>query len=158
MIKVSVMYPNAPGARFDHEYYRTKHMPMVKNRMGESLKYYTVDKGLAGGAPGAPATYIAMGHLFCDSTEVFRQGLRTAREGDPGRHSELHRPDPGHTDQRSHRRLERSGLAPHSAASRRTPSSRRTSATAATACRNVSRPIAPMQPIRNVSTAVNLPG
>jgi uncharacterized protein (TIGR02118 family) len=75
MIKVSVMYPNTPGARFDHEYYRTKHMPMVKSRMGESLKYYTVDKGLAGGAPGTPAAYIAMGHLFCDSPEVFEKGF-----------------------------------------------------------------------------------
>jgi len=27
MIKVSVMYPNTPGARFDHAYYRDKHMP-----------------------------------------------------------------------------------------------------------------------------------
>jgi uncharacterized protein (TIGR02118 family) len=75
MIKVSVMYPNPPGARFDHEYYRTKHMPMVKNRMGESLKSYTVDKGLAGGAPGTAATYIAVGHLFCDSSEVFQKGF-----------------------------------------------------------------------------------
>ena len=24
MIKVSVMYPNTPGARFNHEYYRDK--------------------------------------------------------------------------------------------------------------------------------------
>ncbi len=28
MIKVSVMYPNTPGARFDHAYYRDKHMPL----------------------------------------------------------------------------------------------------------------------------------
>lgn len=75
MIKVSVMYPNTPGARFDHEYYRTKHMPMVKSKMGGSLKSYTVDKGVAGGAPGAPATYIAMGHLFCDSAEAFQKGF-----------------------------------------------------------------------------------
>src|SRR5215467_11736108 len=34
MIKVSVMYPNSPGARFDHEYYRDKHMPLLKARMG----------------------------------------------------------------------------------------------------------------------------
>ena len=27
MIKVSVMYANTPGARFNHEYYRDKHMP-----------------------------------------------------------------------------------------------------------------------------------
>lgn len=27
MIKVSVMYANKPGARFDHAYYPDKHMP-----------------------------------------------------------------------------------------------------------------------------------
>ena len=45
MIKVSVMYPNTPGARFNHEYYRDKHMPLVKARLGDACKYYTVDKG-----------------------------------------------------------------------------------------------------------------
>jgi uncharacterized protein (TIGR02118 family) len=72
MIKVSVMYPNTPGARFNHEYYRDKHMPLVKARLGDNCKYYTVDKGLAGGAPGAPATYVGMCHIFCDSIEAFR--------------------------------------------------------------------------------------
>jgi uncharacterized protein (TIGR02118 family) len=56
MIKVSVMYSNTPGARFDHEYYLDKHMPLVEARLGDACKYYTVDKGLAGGAPGEPAT------------------------------------------------------------------------------------------------------
>ncbi len=36
MIKVSVMYPNKEGARFDHAYYRDKHMPMVKAKMGDA--------------------------------------------------------------------------------------------------------------------------
>jgi uncharacterized protein (TIGR02118 family) len=75
MIKVSVMYPNTPGNRFDHVYYRDKHMPMVKTRMGETCKYYTVDKGLAGGAPGTPATYVAMCHIFSDSVESFQKGF-----------------------------------------------------------------------------------
>jgi uncharacterized protein (TIGR02118 family) len=75
MIKVSVMYPNTPGARFDHEYYRDQHMPMLKARMGEHCKYYTIDKGLAGGVPGAPATYIAMCHIFCDSVEAHQAGF-----------------------------------------------------------------------------------
>ncbi|MGC8522646.1 MAG: EthD family reductase [Steroidobacteraceae bacterium] len=75
MIKVSVMYPNTPGARFDHAYYRDRHMPLVKNRMGEKCLYYTVDKGLASGAPGAPATYLAMCHIFCDSVEAFEAGF-----------------------------------------------------------------------------------
>jgi uncharacterized protein (TIGR02118 family) len=75
MIKVSVMYPNTPGARFDHAYYRDKHMPLVKARMGDACKSYTVDKGVAGGAPGAPATYVGMCHIFCDSIEAFQAGF-----------------------------------------------------------------------------------
>ena len=75
MIKVSVMYPNTPGARFNHEYYRDKHMPMVAAKMGKSLLRYTVDRGLAGGAPGTPATYVGMCHLFCDSVQAFEAGF-----------------------------------------------------------------------------------
>jgi uncharacterized protein (TIGR02118 family) len=75
MIKVSVMYPNQPGARFDHDYYRDKHMPLVKARMGDACKYYTVDKGVSGGAPGTPPTYVAMSHIFCESAESFQAGF-----------------------------------------------------------------------------------
>ena len=75
MIKVSVMYPNMPGARFDHAYYRDKHMPLVKARMGDSCKFYTVDKGLAGGGPGDPPTYIGMCHIFCDTVQSFQEGF-----------------------------------------------------------------------------------
>lgn len=57
MIKVSVMYPNKPGCRFDHGYYRDKHMPLVKERMGSACLFYTVDKGLSGRTPGEPAPY-----------------------------------------------------------------------------------------------------
>ncbi len=75
MIKVSVMYPNTPGARFDHDYYRDRHMPLVKRLMGEKCRYYTVDKGLSGAAPGSPATYVAMCHIFSDSVETFQSGF-----------------------------------------------------------------------------------
>jgi uncharacterized protein (TIGR02118 family) len=75
MVKVSVMYPNTPGARFNHEYYRDNHMPLVKARMGEHCKFYTVDKGLAGGMPGAAATYVGMCHIYCDSIEAFQAGF-----------------------------------------------------------------------------------
>ena len=75
MIKVSVFYPNKPGARFDHAYYKDKHMPLVKARMGAHCKYYTVDKGLAGGAPNTAPPYIGMCHIFCDSVEAFQAGF-----------------------------------------------------------------------------------
>ena len=76
MIKVSVMYPNTPGGRFDHDYYRDKHMPLVKARMGEACKSYTVDKGLAGGAPGAPAPYAAVGQVYFRSLEDFQKASK----------------------------------------------------------------------------------
>jgi uncharacterized protein (TIGR02118 family) len=71
MIKVSVMYPDRPGARFDHDYYRDSHMPLIKRRMGTALKYYSVDKGLTGGTSEAPVTYVGMCHLMCDSLESY---------------------------------------------------------------------------------------
>jgi len=75
MIKVSVMYPNTAGARFDHVYYRDKHMPLVKRSMGDACLFYTVDKGIAGGAPGEPAPYVGMCHIFSDSVEAFQAGF-----------------------------------------------------------------------------------
>lgn len=75
MIKVSVMYPYKAGARFDHDYYRDRHMPLVKSRMGAKCLYYTVDKGVAGGSPDAPPTYVGMCHIFCDSVAAFQEGF-----------------------------------------------------------------------------------
>ena len=75
MIKVSVMYPNTVGARFDHTYYRDKHMPLVKGLMGDTCLFYTVDRGLAGGAPGEAAPYVGMCHIFSDSVETFQAGF-----------------------------------------------------------------------------------
>ena len=75
MIKISVMYPNGPDARFDEAYYRDRHMPMVKNLMGDYCKYFTVDGTIPGGVPAANAIYIAMGHLFCDSLDDFNAGF-----------------------------------------------------------------------------------
>lgn len=75
MIKVSVMYPNNPAARFDHNYYREKHLPLIKRRMGSALAYYTIDRGLAGGAPNAPATYVSACHLLCDSVATYQAGF-----------------------------------------------------------------------------------
>lgn len=75
MIKVSVMYPYTPGARFDHAYYRDKHMPLVKARMGDRCRTYTIDKGVAGRAPDTPPTYVAMCHIFCDSADDYAAGF-----------------------------------------------------------------------------------
>lgn len=70
MIKISVLYPNQPDARFDAAYYTDQHMPMVKTCMGDALQSYAVDVALAGqSADNVP--YVAAGHLFCTSLDAF---------------------------------------------------------------------------------------
>jgi uncharacterized protein (TIGR02118 family) len=81
MIKVDVMYPHREGARFDHAYYRDRHMPMVAEKLGEACKAWSVDKGLAGGLPGSPPPYVAKCALYFDSVEAFQSGMgRHGRE------------------------------------------------------------------------------
>jgi uncharacterized protein (TIGR02118 family) len=71
MVKVSVMYPNGAGAKFDMAYYLSSHMPMVRQKLGAALKGMAVEEGLGGPQPGTPATYLAMGHLVFDSVDAF---------------------------------------------------------------------------------------
>jgi uncharacterized protein (TIGR02118 family) len=75
MIKVSVFYPNEKDKRFDMDYYCNKHIPMVQKKCGSACKAATIDQGLGGAQPGAPATYVAMGHLLFDSTEAFQNAF-----------------------------------------------------------------------------------
>jgi len=75
MIKVSALYPNGPGSRFDMTYYLTKHMPMVQQKLGSALKGSAVEGGLSGGQPGSPPTFVAMGHLLFDTVESFQHAF-----------------------------------------------------------------------------------
>jgi uncharacterized protein (TIGR02118 family) len=47
MIKVSVLYPNTEGKKFDMEYYCSKHIPMVQQKLGAACKGAAVDAGLS---------------------------------------------------------------------------------------------------------------
>jgi len=75
MVKVSVMYPNSSGAKFDMHYYVTRHMPMVRDRCGLECRGIAAENGLAGGTPGSAAPYIAVGHLLFDSVEAFQKAF-----------------------------------------------------------------------------------
>jgi uncharacterized protein (TIGR02118 family) len=75
MIKFNVIYPLTPGMRFDHDYYRDSHMPMLAQRLGKACLYYTIDKGLAGGAPGAPSPFAAACSVYADSVETLQAAM-----------------------------------------------------------------------------------
>jgi uncharacterized protein (TIGR02118 family) len=68
------MYPNEPGARFDIEYYIHRHIPFIKEKMGDSCLEITLDKGISG-RPGTPAPYTVVCNIFSSSMEVFLAGF-----------------------------------------------------------------------------------
>jgi uncharacterized protein (TIGR02118 family) len=71
MIKVSALYPNNEGSRFDMGYYCNSHIPMVQQKLGTACKRVAVEQGVAGAAASPPA-FIAMGHLYFDSAADFQ--------------------------------------------------------------------------------------
>lgn len=75
MIKVSVLYPNRTGSRFDTSYYFEKHIPLVQEKLGSALKGLSVEQGLGGIQPGSPPTYVMMFHMLFDSVEAFQQSF-----------------------------------------------------------------------------------
>jgi uncharacterized protein (TIGR02118 family) len=75
MIKVSVLYPNKGGAKFDMGYYFGKHLPMVKQKLGAACKSMTAEQGIAGGAPGSAPAFVAMVHFTFESTDAFEKAF-----------------------------------------------------------------------------------
>ena len=72
MIKIAVLYPNETGKTFNHEYYATKHMPMVAELMGEAMSHFKIDKGIAGRTAEEPIPYLAVGYLYFESLEAYQ--------------------------------------------------------------------------------------
>lgn len=72
MIKVSVLYANGEGNKFDMDYYCNSHIPMVKQKLGAACKGVAVEQGLGGPEPGSPAPFVAMCHLLFESIEAFQ--------------------------------------------------------------------------------------
>ena len=73
MIRVSVMYPNEKGKRFDLDYYVHKHMALVHKFLDSAgLVKAEVDKAAD---PNSP--FIGIGHLYFKSMEEFQNGFFT---------------------------------------------------------------------------------
>jgi hypothetical protein len=51
MITVTFLYPNAPGSRFDADYYIDVHMPLAIRLLGPALKAVTAEIGTSAAMP-----------------------------------------------------------------------------------------------------------
>ena len=73
MIRISILYPNSKGSRFDLSYYVETHMPMSISLLSAhpGFKGVSVEHGLAGAVPGSEPAYVAMCHFLFDSVADF---------------------------------------------------------------------------------------
>ncbi len=74
MIRVSVLYPNAPGNTFNNEYYFGTHMPMVAGLLRPGMKAIGAEQGTTG-LPGSPAPFFAIAYMDFESMEAFDEAF-----------------------------------------------------------------------------------
>ena len=72
MVKVSVLYPNREGTKFDMAYYLSHHIPMVRQLLGSALKGVSVEQGISGEELGSHAPYVTTCHLLFDSVQAYQ--------------------------------------------------------------------------------------
>jgi uncharacterized protein (TIGR02118 family) len=65
VIRISALYPNAPGSRFDADYYVTKHTPFAHDLLGpHGLDSIRTTLGIAGLDGAAPPFWVIAEMVF----------------------------------------------------------------------------------------------
>lgn len=80
MFKVAILYPNGEDKTFDMEYYEKKHMPMVAGFLGKNLKFYEIDKGIAGRTPNDKAPFLAIGYFYINDLAEYNKAIGQNRD------------------------------------------------------------------------------
>ena len=72
MIRMSVFYPDGEGATFDHDYYRTTHVPLAVESWG--LSSAEIDKGVSG-------PHVAAVHFTFESMDAMNEAMASPGTG-----------------------------------------------------------------------------
>jgi uncharacterized protein (TIGR02118 family) len=73
MFRVSIIYPNSSGNKFDWQYYLEKHIVTVRKTLeGQGMVKSEVDRGIGSAQPGVPAPFIAIAHMYFDTVEAMQ--------------------------------------------------------------------------------------
>ena len=80
MFKVAILYPNGEGKTFDMDYYENKHMPMVAGFLGKNLKFYEIDRGIAGRTPNDKVPYLAVGYFYIKDVAEYNKAIGQNRD------------------------------------------------------------------------------
>jgi uncharacterized protein (TIGR02118 family) len=71
MVKITILYPNKPGSRFDVEYYLNTHMPLSARLLGPAVKAISVEIGRSAIAPDDPPPFAAICGFTCETVQAF---------------------------------------------------------------------------------------
>jgi uncharacterized protein (TIGR02118 family) len=78
MIKVSILYPNMAGSRFDADYYVNVHMPMAMKFLVSAVKAVSVEVGLSGATVEQAPPFRAVASFTCESLRAFSEAFLPA--------------------------------------------------------------------------------
>ena len=77
MIKVTVLYPNEEGKKFDHGYFSTTHLPLVQKLLGPmGLIKGEIEKGISSADPNASAPFVAIARLSFNTAEEVHEAFK----------------------------------------------------------------------------------
>jgi uncharacterized protein (TIGR02118 family) len=77
---MTIVYRNAPDARFDFDYYESTHMPLIMRLYGNSIRRFELRRGLPGD-DGAPPPYIATITIWIADVAAFEAAAAEHQEG-----------------------------------------------------------------------------
>jgi len=75
MFKVAILYPGGEGKTFDMNYYEQKHMPMVAGLLGKNLRFYEIDKGIAGRTPSDKVPFVTVGYFYVYDVAEYNKAI-----------------------------------------------------------------------------------
>jgi uncharacterized protein (TIGR02118 family) len=75
LFKVAILYPNGEDKTFDMDYYEKTHMPMVAGFLGKNLKFYEIDKGIAGRTPNDKVPFVAIGYFYIHDVAEYNKAI-----------------------------------------------------------------------------------
>jgi uncharacterized protein (TIGR02118 family) len=78
--KVEILYAGGEGKTFDMDYYEKKHMPMVAGFIGKNLKFYEIDKGIAGRTPNDKIPFTAIGYFYVTDVAEYNKAIAQNRD------------------------------------------------------------------------------
>ena len=80
MIKVSISYFRSDDGCFDHDYYLSTHIPMVKEVLGDVCVRCEIDKGMFGAKSEQQAEVVAAVQLYVTSVDDFNEKFSVAQK------------------------------------------------------------------------------